>query len=119
MSIACLPVLTGRLIPAHGETVGNIPHATHCVPTGRFIGELRQRTMGDAVRVRLRKKGIIVEETDLWDAADNLRPIPTSRPLNTARPCSASFSSCCRMTDEWTVSNELPLIKTRVTPCES
>ncbi|MFM2170029.1 MAG: hypothetical protein RI957_258 [Verrucomicrobiota bacterium] len=34
------PVLTGRLIPAHGEAVGfeSLTYH-HCVPTGRLIGE--------------------------------------------------------------------------------
>jgi hypothetical protein len=32
-----------------------------------FSTKLRQRTMGGAIRVRLRKNGIIVEETDIWD----------------------------------------------------
>ena len=32
-----------------------------------FSTKLRERTMGDAIRARLRKKGIMVEETYLWD----------------------------------------------------
>ena len=35
-----LHVLTGRLISAHGETVGSESPKHHCAPTGRFIGKL-------------------------------------------------------------------------------
>jgi hypothetical protein len=93
-SIACLPVLTGRLIPAHGETVGNIPNATYCVPTGRFIGVLascgiillwHSRSHGKmASSLRKPISGIDArphDEASRWDAIDFLRDIePTVSP---------------------------------------
>ena len=37
LSYDCLFVLTGRFIPAHGASVGNMSHKTHCVLRGRLL----------------------------------------------------------------------------------
>jgi len=38
--LPAFPVLTGRLMPAHGASVGKVQQKSPCVPTGRFIETL-------------------------------------------------------------------------------
>ncbi len=44
-TLACLPVLTERLISAHGASVGKVQQKSPCVPTGRFIETLASCSM--------------------------------------------------------------------------